>query len=739
MFVCVFVCVIAGAADAADDSLCPILLPEQQQVIYHDPANLPHVAIPTTPQPPTVREDRTLRGTRLISLDEAIRTALEHSEVVRVFTGAGATASGRTIYDAAIANQVIDQQRAAFDPRLSLANTATQIEPPAGALFQVDPTDPFAPVDASIVGQSTDNVNTTLDLSQRNLHGGTARYRFSNDRSEVSPGGFLPLNPQSRFFNEVSYSQPLLRGAGATANRVPIVLARLDAERSFFQLSGAMQQLVRGVVDAYWNVVFARTDIWAREIQVQQSQEAYDRALARKKADLADITEVSQTASALARFEAQLIVSEGNLLQAEAALLNILGLPPDTPYRLVPTTPPLEEYVPFDWDRSVRLAEERRPDLIELKLVLEADRQRLLQSQNANRPNLDAVASYRWNGLVGRTAAGGTRSSEGGQFTDWTLGLTFSVPLTLRAERAQVRSVELLLARDRANLMQGIHNAKHTLAANLRAIDQAYAQYEAFRVAREAARQNLEALFASYRNEREQVLFVTVLQAISDFGNAVSQEASALLQYNTALANLEQETGTILETHGIFLQEDLRCSAGPRCLAEWVGRESGKAYSHRHRPSGNAARYAAGDEASEEAFELSDPPTRSRRRAGEDADDADDAGDADEIPRLPDPIEEPPDDASEERENDAPDRGLDRDSDAEPRRERRPPRNRREEMEELRRRLRELEARERSPTADPSRTLAESAGLWLFNETGDDRIEAALDAVPLTLPAAFAE
>lgn len=626
-------------ASAMDDGVFPLIKPEQTRLLYHHPDELPHIPIPESLRPPTLLEDRSFRGTRLISLDEAIAIALQNSEVIRVFTGAGAGSSGRTIYDTAIANQAIDQQRAAFDPQLNLSNTWSQIEPPAGALFQTVPGDPFSPVDADIVGSQTENLNTTFGLSQRNLAGGVASYRFSNDRTFISPGGGFALNPQRRFFNEVGYTQPLLRGAGVTANRVPIVLARIDAERTFFQLSGSVQDLVRGVIDAYWRVVFERTNVWARTIQAEQVEESYKRAVARKKVDLADVTEVAQTRSALANFRAQLLTAEGQLLQAEAALLNVLGLPPTLATRLVPTTRPVEQRVEIDWTESVRLAESRRPDLIELKLVLEADRQRLLQSRNASQPTLDAVAQYRWNGIVGETPAGRRRSSNGSQFTDWTLGINFAVPLGLRAERAGVRSSELLIARDRANLAQGLHNTQHILAANLRTLDQAYLQYEAFQEAREAAREFLEAQFAAYRNEREQVLFLNVLQAISDFGNAVSQEASALLQYNTTLANLERETGTILETHGVYLLEDLDCAIGPHCLRVGKNRDRrGRLYTTGHHPSANSARYLGSDEPAEQAFDLDDAPKRRGRGAGKRTD-----SDVIGTPlRLPAPNEESP-------------------------------------------------------------------------------------------------
>src|SRR6202011_2831573 len=110
------------------------------------------------------------------------------------------------------------------------------------------------------------------------------------------------------------------------------------------------------------------------------------------------------------------------------------------------------------------LAEKRRPDLIELKLIIEAERQRLLQAENQMLPQLNGVAKYQWDGLSGTMPNGAGTSTGPGQFTEWSIGVNFSVPLGLRQARALVRQEKLLIEKDRANLLQGIHAATHELA-----------------------------------------------------------------------------------------------------------------------------------------------------------------------------------------------------------------------------------------------------------------------------------
>ena len=219
------------------------------------------------------------------------------------------------------------------------------------------------------------------------------------------------------------------------ANLAPIVVARINTERSFFQTKDSVQQMVLGVVQAYWALVSARTEVLARRSQVTQGEWAYDWTQARMATGNSDAAEVAQALSSLEGFRATLIVAEGSLLQREAALRSMLQLPPEDGTRIVPVTPPIFDVVDPNWQELLRMAETHRPDLIETKLVLEADHQQLLMAKNRALPQLDAVGVYRWNGLEGRTPDQ-RLISDTGRLGEWQIGVNFSVPLGLRSARA---------------------------------------------------------------------------------------------------------------------------------------------------------------------------------------------------------------------------------------------------------------------------------------------------------------
>jgi outer membrane protein TolC len=582
----------------SQEKIIRILPPDEKTIEVRPDSAFAPTPFPPAPNPPTVSlsDEEWDKPEAPLSLDDAIRVTLANSQVVRILNGVTATPSGATIYDPAITLPTIDQAKARFDPVLTANNTWSRTSPPTAVFNPLDPTR------ALIEAFPTNSYNLNTTISKTNSLGGTAQFgvNVTPSQTRFEP---LPLNPQTATSLSLSYTQPLLQGAGIQANLAPIVIARLNTERSFFQFKDNMQQSVRSVIQGYWNLVFARTDLWARQQQVNQLRKTLEYSEARFRVGIANAGELNQARTSLRNFEATLIGSKANVLNQEAALANVMFLPPGV--HLTPYSFPTKNRLKVDWDEIVKLAEEHRPDIIELKLIVDADRQQIIVAENQARPQLNGTMLYSWNGLEGTMPNGAEISRFGGTLNQWTFGVNFSVPLGLRASRATLRQQELILFRDQANLDQGLHSASQNLALRVRNLAQFYDQYLAFQKARESAERTLEyrlTLFQVGAAGRGQTIFLDVLQAITDWGNAVSAESQALTQYNGELAALEQETGTILETHGIRFFEERYMSLGP---LGHVGRR--RDYPQAMPPTPNEPRYPPSTKPAENFFDLQDP------------------------------------------------------------------------------------------------------------------------------------
>ena len=585
--------VLVGLGSAANFSHAQqpsrFTLPERTTFRARNPADLRTARIPDIAAPNTITSKVT-EAEELLSLDEAIRLAIENAQVVRVVSGVTASTTGRTIYDVAITNTAIDESASIFDPTFDITSTMAKSDQPGAIL------DPLIAGQSLIVGSSSDSINTVLGFSKRDFNGAQLGLNINSGGSFFEPG-LAPLEPEIRSAVELTLRQPLMRGYGRDVNLVPVVLARNETERSYFQFKGSVQELVRSVIEAYWLLVAARISVWATEQQIDQLEFALERATARQEEGFDQVGNVAQARAALANFRANLISAKSDLLLRETALRNVFYQPYSNNTKYVPSSIPIRERVEFNWEELLVIAEQYRPDIIELKLILEADEQRLLQASNQARPQFDAIANYRWDGLQGTMPNGANLLSGTGQFQGFNLGVNFSVPIGLRQSRAALRREELVIQRDRINLDQAIHQMVHQLAINYRNVDQFYAQLIAFKEAKEASRLNLENQLGDFLSGRSE--FINVLQAISDWGNAVSQEAQSISQYNIELANIEFQSGTILETHGIVFYEERFQALGP------MGRLGAPhCYPAKIIPNGSLERYPDSGKRSDDAFDL---------------------------------------------------------------------------------------------------------------------------------------
>ncbi len=556
------------------------IFPEQRRISTRSPEGIWPIPPAPTRAPPTVAAPKCLGTPLQLALDDAIRIALSNAEVIRVLGGS----SGRTVYDPAIVNSQVDVQRSSFDPQLTIDNFYRHNETYTPRIRLPGPV-------AGIDVAESDAYNLAASVTQRKVSGTQLTGSLSVSPTDSDLAGVL--DPQTPTTLSLGAVKPLLRGANRYANRAPIVIARLDTEQSYYQLKDSVQEMIRGVIEGYWAIVAAKVNVWATRQQIEQLEFALNFFEAQQEVGRANAGETAQTQVSLANFRASLISAEANLLNNEAVFRNLLGLPPAGAECLVPVTPPLSEQQSFDWESLVAVAEQHRPDLIQLKLQIEADEQRLLIADVNALPTVNAVANQSVRGLAGKSTFTGDTFGRFGA-ADVQVGLQVAFPWGLRADRANLRAAQISLSRDRAILRQQLHSVRHSIAQSVRNLEQFYAQYEAFKKVREAARVSLDLQFQQFRTGR--TTYLNVLRAVTDWGNAVSSEANALASYNIELAGLKRQVGTIIEDHGVRFYEDQFGSQGPRC--------DDVCYPESIKSSENQSRYETGDRPSEDNFDL---------------------------------------------------------------------------------------------------------------------------------------
>ena len=127
------------------------------------------------------------------------------------------------------------------------------------------------------------------------------------------------------------------------------------------------------------------------------------------------------------------------------------------------------------------------------------------------------------------------------------------MPIGFRAPLANTRQAQYQLLRQRAFLQQIVHQTTHSLARFFLEVDANYKQFRTAQRLRAAAQQRLEAQRAFYEEGR--ITIDRLLDAVSQYANAIAQEAQYKTSYNTSIAALEEAKGTLLAYDNIAVAE----------------------------------------------------------------------------------------------------------------------------------------------------------------------------------------
>ena len=135
----------------------------------------------------------------------------------------------------------------------------------------------------------------------------------------------------------------------------------------------------------------------------------------------------------------------------------------------------------------------------------------------------------------------------------WQVGFTFQMPLGMRSPLANTRHAQYVLLRQRAYLQQIVHQTTHSLARFFLEVDANYKQFKTASRLRAAAAQRLEAQRAFYEEGR--ITIDRFLDAVSQYRQAVAQEAQFKTTYNISIVALEEAKGTLLAYDNIAVAE----------------------------------------------------------------------------------------------------------------------------------------------------------------------------------------
>jgi outer membrane protein TolC len=401
------------------------------------------------------------------------------------------------------------------------------------------------------------NANLESGFEQRFATGGNLAVSTRMQRQEFTdPNDQISPNPS--FLNSVNLtlSQPLLRNFGTDVNLASLRLARNQDRRALQLLRRSLLDSVARTEALYWQVFVARARLVSAEWLLKVGEDVRTLLERRRQYD----TSLAQYADAVSKVEdrrASVIRAQRDLQRAVNELkraMNDPRLPVGGSETIVVVDTPVDQPLRCSVADSMATALAQNPTVSAALLSIDDGAIGVDVADNGRLPQLDLLTT---GALYGLNSNFGDAWNDLGD-NDWieySVAATFRQPIGNRAAEAEYRRARL--ARSRAVIVyktavQGavldVRNALQEAYAGYRLISQTRAQ-------RLAAAENMRALALDEENIAQLTPEFLALKFLRQDGLASTQfaEATALADYNIAIANLYAAMGTALERNRIEL------------------------------------------------------------------------------------------------------------------------------------------------------------------------------------------
>jgi len=382
------------------------------------------------------------------------------------------------------------------------------------------------------------------------------------------------FNPYYSSTLNLSFTQPLLRGAGRFANTALVKVARRSLEQSRSSFEAEVNDAILQVVTQYWSAVQARGALDVQQKSLKLAEASYDRDKRSLELGALPPLDIYRSQSEVAARKVGVIQAEYALTQAEEDLRLTIGADQDPQIRalelgLTEKAEPAGELEKTDIETALAHALSQRPELDAAKDALDNDETSIRLAHNQLEPNLQLQGFYQSSGLGGNQynlnngqliAPGGLGSSMSQLFGFGYPGyggtLSLTLPVRNRGGQATLGSALVSRSRDlragaqtREQITREVRDAIHQLDEARQALTAGTASFD-------LAQKSLASEQRKFELGAETNFFVL------DAQTRLAQAELILLQtqvsYRVALAAVGHSTGDLLSPYRVQIAERSR-------------------------------------------------------------------------------------------------------------------------------------------------------------------------------------
>ena len=342
---------------------------------------------------------------------------------------------------------------------------------------------------------------------------------------------------------ELTFKQPLLRGAGQRVNRADIEIARITETINLLDLKSTLIDKTTEIIISYRRVLQAQEEVKIDLQALENAKKTVENTQFLIDAGRIAKAELITVQSQVADQEIALLSSRNNLRQRRLDLLELLDIDEDVN---IIASQNLEIQPPtLDIDRIRQSILEHQPSYLKAKLNLENAKTQLVIDENKRRWNIDLET------VVRHDPAPYANNNK----TQLSAGLTFSKALGDRSIERDFQRSRVDVLKLENDLKETIQKVNTEVTKNLQDIELNFKKVELSRQATKLAELQLsnevEKIKLGFQGRR----LLDLVDFQSKLNEAQNNELNAKIEYLNALTNLDKSLGITLDNLGITLEQ----------------------------------------------------------------------------------------------------------------------------------------------------------------------------------------
>ncbi len=365
--------------------------PTSENPPIQDPVDPVFPAVERRPLPPMPNMTRlgvTSDNTLVLSLNDAVKPALQNNNDIEVARD-----------DVRFAETQLRALEGIFDPIFSVTPQIEKRITPVQNVF----------AGAGTSGQVSNTVFTLSPSVNKQFSRGGGNYElsFSNNKTTTSATNST-LNPFYSSNLALTFTQPLLRNRSIDNNRRQIRIQKKRLEQSDADFRLRTIDVISRVQQAYWELVFALRDQQNQLENLNLSRENLRNVEAQISAGAKAPLERAEVQTELANRESALLLAVQNVSVAENNLKQLIfrdSLAPEWLAQVTPTDEPRFDDLPVNLNEALKEARDNRPELRRLRLDNDISRIDIQYYKNQTKPQIDLQTTLATTGLAGTAAA----------------------------------------------------------------------------------------------------------------------------------------------------------------------------------------------------------------------------------------------------------------------------------------------------------------------------------------------